>query len=91
MMEIGGKISVMELWKCGLIDIRDYFDGAESKNKERIDDNGSYSNGSAAYGRQFGISSAFQLRELAAWLKCSHCSAIQTLQLVSHVFVRLQF
>lgn len=90
-MEIGGKISVMELWKCGLIDIRDYFDGAESKNKERIDDNGSYSNGSAAYGRQFGISFAFQLRELAAWLKCSHCSAIQTLQLVSHVFVRLQF
>lgn len=54
----------MELWKCGSIDIRDYFGGAESGKKERIDDNGSYSNGSAAYGRQFGISSAFSSENL---------------------------
>lgn len=38
MIEIRGKISVMELWKCGSIDIRDYFDGAENGKKERIDD-----------------------------------------------------
>lgn len=65
MIEIRDKISVMELWKCGSINIRDYFGGAECGKKERIDDNGSYSNGSAAYGRQFGISSAFSSENLS--------------------------